>query len=131
MRVFAITRLITRRPFRFSSQRLSTHSIVLPERRHFFARTVTMAAITLDDNVKSLISKSYPQAAEAGDDTHKLSAAVFSNVEVSMLLGLEHCLNHDSTPAQRKLRPTNGSSHPRTLLLQRKMRQRQQSVLEV
>lgn len=43
--------------------------------------TPIMAGISLDESVKSLISKSYPQASGAGDDPHKLSQAVFSNVE--------------------------------------------------
>ncbi|KAJ8604753.1 hypothetical protein MRB53_041658 [Persea americana] len=51
-------------------------------RLHPFS-TTKMAQITLDQNVKTLISKSYPQATEAGDDAHKLSSAVFPNVEYS------------------------------------------------
>lgn len=40
-------------------------------------------ATQLDDKVKSLLDKSYPQAKDAGEDPAKLSSAIFSSVEVS------------------------------------------------
>lgn len=42
----------------------------------------TMASIHIDDKVKSLIEKSYPQAKDAGEDAQKLSSAAFPSVEV-------------------------------------------------
>ncbi len=41
-----------------------------------------MASIHVDDKVKDLINKSYPQAKDAGDDPHKLSTTAFPHVEV-------------------------------------------------
>lgn len=38
---------------------------------------------TLDENAKSLIDKSYPQAKDADSDPVKLSSTIFSNTEVS------------------------------------------------
>lgn len=46
--------------------------------------TRTMASIHIDDKVKALINNSYPQAQDAGDDPHKLSAIAFPHVEVSI-----------------------------------------------
>lgn len=40
---------------------------------------------SLDDTARSLIDKSYPQAKDADSDPVKLSSAVFSNTEVSLL----------------------------------------------
>lgn len=42
-----------------------------------------MASIHIDDKVKSLIEKSYPQAQDAGEDAQKLSLAAFPSVEYS------------------------------------------------
>lgn len=36
----------------------------------------------IDEKVKSLIEKSYPQAKDASEDPAKLSSAIFSSVEV-------------------------------------------------
>ena len=39
---------------------------------------------TLDDNVKSLVEKSYPQAKGGEDDPVKLSSTIFSDGDVSI-----------------------------------------------
>jgi aminoacyl tRNA synthase complex-interacting multifunctional protein 1 len=42
-----------------------------------------MASIHIDDKVKALITASYPQAQDAGDDPHKLSTIAYPHVEYS------------------------------------------------
>jgi aminoacyl tRNA synthase complex-interacting multifunctional protein 1 len=42
-----------------------------------------MASIHIDDKVKALITASYPQAQDAGDDPHKLSTIAYPQVEYS------------------------------------------------
>lgn len=45
-------------------------------------RIANMAATPLDDQVKSLITKSYPQAQGADSEPVKLSSAIFPTIEV-------------------------------------------------
>jgi hypothetical protein len=40
---------------------------------------------TLDDPVKSLISKSYPQAKDTDNDPVKMSSAIFESAEVCII----------------------------------------------
>lgn len=67
---------------------------------------------TLDDNVKSLIRKSYPQAKDGDSDPVKLSAAIFSNVEVSYVTDTirrgRHANTFLSTRRPRRRRSSNG-----------------------
>ena len=68
---------------------LRQHRIVLrkqafqrlyPQSRQYRSSFTTMA--TLDDGVKSLISKSYPQAGDIDSDPVKVSSTIFGSAEV-------------------------------------------------
>lgn len=50
-----------------------------------------MSSIGLDDKVKSLVEKSYPQAKDADSDPVKLSQALFPSAEVSTRALLGGC----------------------------------------
>lgn len=94
----------------------------------------------LDDKSKSLIERSYPQAAGADTDAVKISSAAFPSAEVSSISALYTKAlsripssstmtdNYYSTRNQKRRKLSSGSSHPRTSPRHRKMLQRQPSA---
>lgn len=106
-------------------------------RSPFTTPTRTMASIHVDDKVKDLIIKSYPQAQDAGDDPHKLSITAFPHVEVRTGLcrvfsPLKKPILTDSfinsTPNPKRPRSSNGSSPPPTSPPQPKTQPRRPSA---
>lgn len=99
-----------------------------PYFRRITTSTLNMAAMHLDEGVKSLITKSYPDTNEAGEDLHKLSSLAFPKIEVhktvSSPLGLTLANSMSSILQLKRPRQTNGSSHPLTSLLMGKMPRR-------
>ncbi|KAM0717354.1 hypothetical protein Q7P37_007206 [Cladosporium fusiforme] len=79
-----------------------------------------MASIHVDERVKDLIIKSYPQAQDAGDDPHKLSTTAFPHVEYSQpekaeieqwLITSSHIASATEDPAKTAERLSSLNTH--------------------